>query len=160
MEMLHRPVGPASRSCPAVLCNRTLLLPLDCLGWKNGGYLCTQGVGLKSHFAARLVHALSHSPNPDADFLGVNHCQSFWRYSLTVILNLGINLIGLAGNADGRRLASRMPVDVCQALLHETKDGEFHLRGKPSEIVRDIQPDTNAATLRQSVNVPAKCGRQ
>ena len=83
----------------------------------------------------RLAHALSHSPNPDADPLGLNLCQSFLRHSFTVILNLHVNLVGFARNTDYRSFASRMAMDVCQAFLHETKYGEFYLRGKPFEVV-------------------------
>src|SRR5579864_18759 len=53
-----------------------------------------------------------------------------------------------------------MSVDVCQALLHETKYGEFCLRCKPFEFVRNIQLDADATTLRQSIDIPAECGRQ
>ena len=54
----------------------------------------------------RLAHALSHSPNPDADPLGLNLCQSFLRHSLTVILNLRINPVRFSTDTDYRSLAS------------------------------------------------------
>src|SRR5580700_449883 len=47
-----------------------------------------------------LPHALSHSPDPDPDSLGLHLYQSFLRNSLAVILNLHMNLIGLSRNTD------------------------------------------------------------
>ena len=43
-----------------------------------------------------LPHALSHSPDPNANpgTLGLNLCEPFRRHSLPVILNLCINLVG------------------------------------------------------------------
>src|SRR5580704_3751873 len=89
----------ARKSSDGVPGNRTLFL---CRGWKNGGNLCTQSIGINNQFAMRLAHALSHSPNPDAhpDALRLNLCESFLRHSPTVILNLRVNLFGLASNAD------------------------------------------------------------
>src|ERR1700730_12634759 len=53
-----------------------------------------------------------------------------------------------------------MPMDVCQAFLHETKYSEFYLRGKPTEVVGNIQFNTKAAALRQTLCVPPECGCQ
>src|SRR5580704_746701 len=51
-------------------------------------------------------------------------------------------------------------MDVCQAFLHQAKYGEFHLRGKPSEVGGNIQLNTKSASLLQSLQVPAKCRRK
>jgi len=94
-------------------------VPSPWLGWENSRNLCTQCIGINSQFAMRLAHALSHSPNSDADSLGLNLYQSFLRNPLTVILNLCINLVGLTSDTDYRSFASGMPMDVCQAFLHD-----------------------------------------
>src|SRR5580700_2263541 len=107
-----------------------------------------------------LPHALSHSPDPDPDSLGLHLYQSFLRNSLTVILNLHMNLIGLSRNTDYGHFATRMAMDVCQTFLYETKYGQFYLRGKPFKVGRNIQLNMKAAALRQTVYVPANCRRQ
>src|ERR1700684_2035527 len=53
-----------------------------------------------------------------------------------------------------------MAMDVRQTPLHQSKYGEFHLRGKPSEVGGNIQLDTKSAALLQSLQVPAKSRRQ
>jgi hypothetical protein len=41
-----------------------------------------------------------------------------------------------------------MAMDVGQTFLHEAKYGEFYLRGKPFEVVGNIQVNIKAAALR------------
>ncbi len=115
-------------------CNRALFLFSGHLGWESSRDFCTQWIGIDSQFPMRLSYALSHSPDSDADSLGLNLCQSFLRHSLAVILNLCMNLVGLASNTDYCSLASRMAMNVGQAFLHETKYGEFYFRGQPFQV--------------------------
>ncbi len=126
------------------------------LGWKNGGNLCPQSIGVNRQFAMRLAHALSHSPEPDAHSLGLNLCESFLRNSPTVILNLHINLLRFASDTDYRSFAARVAMDVGQAFLNETKYGELYIRGDPCEVARNVQVNTEVAALGQTVCVPAK----
>jgi hypothetical protein len=77
-----------------------------------------------------------------------------------VILNLGINLVGLPSDSNYGSFASGMPMDVGQAFLHQTKNGEFYLWGKSSKAVGNIQLNAKPAALYQTVYVPAKCRGQ
>ena len=107
----------------------------------------------------RALYALPHSSDSEADSSRLNFRQSFSRNSLTVILNLRVNLVELTSDADYRSFAFRMAMDVSQAFLHETEYGEFYLGGKPFEIVGSTQLNTEAAALLQTGYVPLKCRR-
>jgi hypothetical protein len=97
-----------SHSCDVVLRKKSPFLHRGTLGRKNGGNCCTQGVRTHSQFAMSPPHPLAHSPDPDAHSgsMGLNLCESFRRHSLSVILNFGINVVGLTVDADYRSLAS------------------------------------------------------
>ena len=104
--MGEKPYSCANLTVAARQSSDAVSLRLACFRWENSRNLCTQSIGIKSQFAMRLAHALSHSPNSDADSLGLNLCQSFLRNSLTVILNLRVDLVGLTSDTDYRSFAS------------------------------------------------------
>src|SRR5258706_11355162 len=54
--------------------------------------------------------------------------------------------------------ASRMPVDVGQALLHYAKYCRFQVARQPAEILRNLQVDGDLAAFGKSPYVPGERG--
>ena len=79
-------------------------------------------------------HSLAHSSNSHSDALRLNLDQFFGRHSLSLVPNFYMYLARLVSNLDDRSLTSRMAMDVCQTLLHETKYDQFYLAWKSFKI--------------------------
>jgi hypothetical protein len=68
-----------------------------------------------------LAQTFLHPPNPDARTARLNFCQTFRWNSFSFIADLDVNVTVLPKQSDAGFSASRMPMDIRQALLHKTK---------------------------------------
>src|SRR5260370_37747534 len=47
-----------------------------------------------------------------------------------------------------------MTMDICEAFLHEPKDGQFHFAGKSSKPFGNLKDNLEAAAFGQSADIP------
>jgi hypothetical protein len=97
-------------------------------GGDDGG---AGGRGKKLNSAAQPIDAFVHSAQADAQCAQgiLGRLQKVSRNSLAVVLDFQFYRFGLATNANISSLAAGMAVDIRQALLKDTKNGEFHVAG-------------------------------
>jgi hypothetical protein len=53
-----------------------------------------------------------------------------------------------------------MAMDIRQALLYQPENHKFHVSRQSAEILRDIKPDLQPASLHETLRVPAQSGVQ
>src|SRR5215475_11592840 len=125
---------------------------------------CAGGAGNYLQCSTELGHAFSHpqdshtqtrSPFPAIILIG-------WiaSNSTTRITHLKLNLPVLASQANQARQTARMPLNVGEALLNDSKERRFGILGDSSEIGLNLQVQFNAAALAESVCIFLDCGNQ
>src|SRR4029077_18305992 len=73
-----------------------------------------------------------------------------------VVPNLQAHLRSTYGYANVDRSRARMPVDVGQALLDRTEQGDLDVRGQPHAFGRDVESDRNPAATGELIYIPAR----
>src|ERR1700677_546645 len=126
------------------------------VGKSRGNFRAASGL-FNYQLTTRLAYALAHPCDANSDTLGPGPGNPFLRHSLALVLNLQVDSIRLPSKSDLCGLTSCVTMNVRQTFLHETKYGEFQLRGQPFEVLGDAEPDIEAAALRQTLYVPLKC---
>src|SRR6185503_7547429 len=108
------------------------------------------------HASAKLAHSLPHPrhANPRATRLDLG--QPLGRDSLAPVAHFQQQLSGLTRNANLGFLALRMPVDIGQALLDESKDHEFDVAWEPAHVLAQADGDFQAAASTQAFGVPTE----
>ena len=96
-------------------------------------------VGFDNQIAAKMAHALAHSSDSHSRALGLNFSQSFRGHSLSLVLNLYLDIALFALNSNQRGFASRVTMNVCQAFLDKPEYEEFHFGRQSSEVVGNLQ---------------------
>ena len=89
--------------------------------------------GFNVHASAKLTHAFAHSWHANSRAAGLDSCQPLGRNSLAPVKHFQHQLSFLTRDANLCFLALRMPVDVGQALLNESKYHQFDVAWKPTQ---------------------------
>src|SRR5205823_12953230 len=93
-----------------------------------------------SHAATELARSFAHSGDPDTgggeDRILIAQMS---RHSATFILDREMETIGLPFQANSSNRTFRVPLDVRQRFLNDSKHGRFHLAWKPVELLGKIE---------------------
>ena len=94
----------------------------------------------------RLADAFTHSCDAYPGAVGLNLNEALWGHSRSLVLNRNVDAFSFPRNFNLSAFAPRVTMNVCQALLHQSKYQEFHFGRKSSKVVRNSQ--ANAKPLR------------
>jgi hypothetical protein len=86
----------------------------------------------------------------------LNFNQAFTRYSFAQIRYRNMNAFCLDEQPNLGSFASRMAVDVCKTLLHQSEDCKFHIARQPSDVLGNVQQDGNAAAFPKALHIPVE----
>jgi hypothetical protein len=122
-------------------------------GRNNGG---SRAGRIDDHFSLELAQPFAHSANPNPRAARLNFGQFLLRDAAALIAYFDQHALRLAQDLDCRALAAGVAMNVCQALLHEPKDSQFHFAGETAELFRNAKADVQTTAVRQAADVPGK----
>ena len=126
------------------------------LQWDGSVNPRTRTVGFDNQIAMKMADAFTHSSDADSGALGLNLSQPLRGHPHSLVLNRHANVLSFPRNFNLSSFASRVTMNVCQALLHQSKYQKFHFRWKSSKVVGNPQTDLQAAAFFKTLYIPTQ----
>jgi hypothetical protein len=140
-----------------------LLSLTDFRGWQphHDASSCPCVIGTDFEAAAQLAHPFPHPSHAYSDRAARLHLVThLGRYSFAMIHYFQPHVAVQPGDLNCGRGAARVPMNIYQAFLHDSKNGCFHLSREPSEILAALQVHSNLTSLSKSLDIPREGGRK
>src|SRR5882724_1008471 len=122
-----------------------------------GHHDCALAIGPDFQVTAQLPQSFAHTSNSNSGSTSGGQLNLlFRRHPFASILDFHSNVTVGARDSHLGEFTSRMAMNVRKRFLHHAKDGGFGFLRQTLEIFGEIQYDLDLATLRESLDVPAK----
>jgi len=111
-------------------------------------------VGPDFQTATKLPDSFLHPPDSNSKIAVRGHgLLLFEWYTFASVLHFYANLVIKLHDANFRHLASRMAMNICEALLHHPKNRRFHVLREPTEVIRKLEINLDFAAFCESFKV-------